>query len=369
MRRCSVLFTVIGSIFFVAACANDRNATQSFQKNANDGWQVALYSLQGADAPLIEEMLSEVRRGTYTGISSILVAHQGKIVIEEYFGAFDEHALHSTRSASKAVTSALVGIAIDHEFITSADEKLLPYFPEYEGEIEHWDERKRDISIDHLLSMTSGVRGNEDNMYPTGDWIKFYLDQPLAHAPGEVFSYATSGVVTLGNVITRASGQRIPAFANHYLFKPLGIVAYKWPITNSRGSQGLAMTGGGLHLRPRDMLKFGQLYLNGGRWNGKQLISEDWIEVSTSKHATSDLYGEDFGYLWRMIDRTIEGRPLRSYEAWGNGGQFIMVFPSIETVAVFTGENYGRFPEMEQPFVLMDKYILPTIVRQDVSNQ
>ena len=213
----------------------------------------------------------------------------------------------------------------------------------------------------HVLSMTSGIRGNEEAMYPSDDWIKFYLDQPLAAEPGEAFSYATSGVVTLGNVITRASGLRIPAFTNRYLFTPLGITDCRWSITNSLGSQGLAMTGGGLNLRPRGMAKFGQLYLNGGLWAGERLISEEWIHTSTRKHATSDLYGEDFGYLWRMIDRTIGGREFRSYEAWGNGGQFIMVFPEVELVAVFTGENYGLFPEMEQPFEMIEQYILPAL--------
>ena len=352
-------------VFLVSGCDVDRDPTQSFQTTENDGWQKVSLAEQGLSGALLSEMLTEISQETYTGISSVLVARKGQIIVEEYFGDFDEQTLHSTRSASKVLTSALIGIAIDQGFIAGVDNKILPYFPEYEGTIENWDERKRDISIAHILAMSSGVRGNEDNMYPTEDWIKFYLDQPLATAPGERFSYATSGVVTLGNIITRASDLRIPTFANRYLFEPLGIVAYKWPITNSRGSQGLAMTGGGLHLRPRDMLKFGQLYLNGGRWNGAQIISEEWIAASVTKHATSDLYGEDFGYLWRMIDRTIEGQLLRSYEAWGNGGQFIIVFPSIDVVVVFTGENYGRFPEMEQPFILLDKYILPTIVRQD----
>ena len=86
-----------------------------------------------------------------------------------------------------------------------------------------------------------------------------------------------------------------------------------------------------------------------------------WIEASTRKHAESDLYGEDFGYLWRMIDREVGGRNIRSFEAWGNGGQYIMVFPSLELVAVFTGENYGQFPEMERPFDMMDRFILPAV--------
>jgi CubicO group peptidase (beta-lactamase class C family) len=331
-------------------------------EQTDDGWRTSSLADQGIDPAPIAEMVKRIQAGDYTGINSVLLARGGALVLEEYFGGFDRNSLHSMRSASKIVTSALIGITIDLGHIETVDAPLLPYFPEYEGDIENWDERKRDITIAHILSMTSGVRGNEDAMYPTDDWIKFYLDQPLAATPGEAFSYATSGVVALGSVVTRASGLRIPAFADRYLFGPLGITAYRWPITNSRGSQGLAMTGGGLNLRPRDMAKLGQLYLNGGVWKGERLISQAWIRTSTKKHATSDLYGEDFGYLWRMIDRTVERRNVRSFEAWGNGGQFIMLFPSLDLVAVFTGENYGLFPEMEQPFEMVDRYVLPSMV-------
>jgi CubicO group peptidase (beta-lactamase class C family) len=166
----------------------------------------------------------------------------------------------------------------------------------------------------------------------------------------------------LGSIITRASGLRIPEFTNKYLFEPLSIDEYKWPITNSLGSQGLAMTGGGLHLTPRDMLKFGQLYANKGLWNGKRIISEKWINKSTAPHAISHLYSEGYGYLWRIIERVIQGKQIKSFEAWGNGGQFIMVFPSLNIVTVFTGENYGKFPQTEQPFILLDEFILPSIL-------
>ncbi len=331
-------------------------------EQTDDGWRTASLVDQDIDTAPILEMLNRSRAGEYEGVSSVLLARRGILVLEEYFDGSSRESLHSTRSASKAITSALVGIAIDRGYIESVDVPLLPFFPEYSDQIKHWDRRKQDITLAHILSMTSGVRGNEDAMYATDDWIKFYLDQPLAAAPGEMFSYATSGVVTLGSVITRASGLRVPAFADRYLFGPLGITDYRWPITNSLGNQGLAMTGGGLNLRPRDMLKFGQLYLNNGVWEGERLISEAWIGESTRKHATSDLYGEEFGYLWRMVNREVSGRTVRSFEAWGNGGQFILVFPSLELVAVFTGENYGRFPEMERPFDMMDRYVLPAML-------
>lgn len=327
----------------------------------DDGWETASLVAQDINAEPIIDMIARLDAGEYAGVSSVLLARGGKLVLEAYFDDWERDELHSTRSASKAVTSALVGIAIDQGFIDSVDTPLLPYFPEYDGQIANWDARKRDITLAHLLSMTSGVRGNEDAMYPEEDWIKFYLDQPLVADPGSTFSYATSGVVTLGNVITRASDLRVPAFTDRFLFEPMGITEYRWPITNSRGNQGLAMTGGGLKLRPRDMLKFGQLYLDDGEWRGQRLISSEWIAASTRKHATSNLYGEDFGYLWRMIDREVAGKPVRSFEAWGNGGQFIMVFPAFDLVAVFTGENYGQFPEMERPFELIDRFILPAM--------
>ncbi|MED5550369.1 MAG: serine hydrolase [Pseudomonadota bacterium] len=329
-----------------------------------DGWQTATPQAHGLDPAPLDAMVAEIRSEADIGISAVLLVHRGELVHETYFGEWGPDDLHNMRSASKTVTSALVGIAIDHGFIPSAEATVLDYFPEYEGEIANWDEAKRDITLAHILTMTSGVRGNEDAMYPTDDWIKFYFDQPLAHPPGEVFSYATSGVVTLGNVITRASGQRIPAFADAYLFGPLGITEYRWPITNSRGSQGLAMTGGGLSLRPRDMARFGQLYLDRGVWNGERILSEDWIAASVAPHAVSDLHGEDFGYLWRMRDWDVADRQVRSWEAWGNGGQFIMIFPDLELVAVFTGENYGRWPEMERPFALMEDYVLPVFAGQ-----
>ena len=368
IQRLYVAIT-IATIGILTACANHSEGLKSEHLDPQHThqeefeWHISSLEEEGIAPRLLNEMVLEVAAEPDIGISSVVIAYQGGVIFEDYYNDWQPEQLHTTRSASKAITSALVGIAIDQGFLESVDDPVLPFFPEYDGQIENWDERKRDITIGHILSMTSGVRNNEDNMYPTDDWIKFYLDQPLTADPGSEFSYATSGVVTLGNVITRGSGLRIPEFANKYLFEPLDISQQKWPITNSLGNQGLAMTGGGLHLTPRDMAKFGLLYLNNGRWAGRQIISESWIETSTERHSTSDLYGEDFGYLWRMIDRQVLGQNIRSFEAWGNGGQFIMVFPSLDLVVAWTGENYGKFPEMERPFPLTENYILPTVIK------
>ncbi|WP_395342285.1 serine hydrolase domain-containing protein [Ningiella sp. W23] len=353
------LLTVFGCHF----ASTDETGTTLKPQKRSDGWQVSSLADKNFDTNLLMNMMEAIEKGKYVGISSVLIAKNNELVFEAYPGKFGINDIHSTRSASKSITSVLVGIAIDKGYLSSEHEKVLPMFPEYEGKIAAWSEQKLDISLHHLLSMTSGVKGNESAMYHSDDWIKFFFDQPLVNTPGRAFSYATSGAVVLGNVITRGSKKRIPEFSNTYLFEPLGITEYKWPITNSLGSQGLAMTGGGLQLRPRDMLKIGQLYLNNGTWNGQQVVSKRWIEKSVYPHSVSDLYGEGYGYLWRIIERKINGKPLISYEAWGNGGQFIMVFPELELVTVFTGENYGKFPETEQPFELLDKFILPVFLK------
>ena len=322
-------------------------------------WKVSSLAEHKITQTSIGEMVGMLEKGEFPGITSVLLVHKNELVLERYFEGVRREDLQNTRSASKTITSALVGIALDRGELESVDQKVLPMFPEYQRAAANDDARKETITIAHLLSMSSGVQGNEDAMYPTDDWVGFYFDQPLFAKPGTRFSYATSGVVVLGSVITRASDLRIPDYANRHLFEPLGIRSYKWPISNSRGSQGLAMTGGGLHLRPRDMAKFGQLYLDGGMWNGKRILSQAWVERSTTKHTTSDLYGEDYGYLWRMLERESSAGKVRSFEAWGNGGQFIMVFPELDLVAVFTGTNYWKMPEMEQPFRLIEQFILP----------
>jgi len=322
-------------------------------------WATATPKDHGIASVSLDTMVEHLEDGAYPGITSVLLVHEGELVLEHYFEGATREGLQNTRSASKTVTSALVGIALDRGELSAVDQPVLSLFPEYADAALEKDRRKGAITLAHLLTMSSGVRGNEDAMYPTDDWVGFYWDQPLVAEPGKRFSYATSGAVVLGSVVTRASDLRVPDFANAHLFEPMGIRSYKWPISNSRGSQGLAMTGGGLHLRPRDMAKFGQLYLNGGVWRGKRLLSADWVKRSTTKQATSDLYGEDYGYFWRMMSRVGPKGPVRSYEAWGNGGQFIMVFPALDLVAVFTGTNYGKMPEMEQPFTLIEKFVLP----------
>ena len=237
MHKKVLQFMLAFSLLILAGCTPKvDDAGYSYQPPpiTKDGWETSSLVEQNFELAPIVEMVEQVRSGHYVGISSVVLARRGYLVLDEYFGLGERDTIHTTRSASKAITSALIGIAIDHKFVASVDEPLLPFFPEYKGKISHWDEAKNKITLSHFLSMTSGVSGNEDAMYPTEDWTQFYFDQPLANKPGETFSYATSG-----GVISSSSGLNVEEFTNQYLFGPLGITKYFWPGT----SRGLVMTG------------------------------------------------------------------------------------------------------------------------------
>ncbi len=191
MHRNIVKFiSVLLPLTFIGCTSKEYEADYSYQPPiiTKDGWKASSLIEQNIEIAPIVEMVEKVRAGHYVGISSIVLARRGILVLDEYFGVGERDTIHTTRSASKALTSAMVGIAIDHKLIASVDEPLLSFFPEYKEKISHWDEAKDGITLSHILSMTSGVKGNEDAMYPTDDWTQFYFEQPLTHKPGEHFS-------------------------------------------------------------------------------------------------------------------------------------------------------------------------------------
>jgi len=264
----------------------------------------------------------------YGRITSILVSRRGEIEDERYPSG-DAETRRNTRSVTKTVTGMLVGIAgID------PGARVLSLLPP--REIANADPRKDAITVEHFLTMTSalecddfvpGSAGNEERMYPTKDWVRFTLDLPLRASGG--FSYCTGGVVTLGAVLEAVTGEPVQTFAQRLLFDPLGIEAPEW----QRTPTGLAMTGGGLALRTRDLLALGQLYLDGGR----SIVPREWVERSTRPHVRADEANE-YGYLWWL-------RRIGGHACWamsGMGGNRVAVFPELEAVVVVTSENFGR---------------------------
>jgi CubicO group peptidase (beta-lactamase class C family) len=349
------------------------------------------------DEELVLAAMDRIRDGTYPNVHSVLLVKDGRLVFEAYFDgyAFDylgdefrgEHtefgidSLHNLASVTKSFTSALVGIAIEQGFIQDVNEPVFAFFPEYAGLKTGPHGR---ITLEHLLTMTSNLEWNELEVWlgdPRHDLIQLFivpdpleyiLAKPLVAEPGTTWYYNGGGVNLLGEVIRKASGMRIDDFSAKYLFAPLGITEYQWDHINPD----IIHASGNLKLRPRDMAKFGQLFLNGGTWKGERIVPGEWVKRSTSAQVAipwdsladplgdeyvdlSQTEGDRYGYLWWLKTYDVNAQKIPSFYADGWGGQNIIVFPSLELVAVFTGGNYVG-PEPVDDIVT--RYVLPAVL-------
>jgi CubicO group peptidase (beta-lactamase class C family) len=310
-------------------------------------------------------------------IHSLLIARHGKLVLEEYFYGFKREQPHDMRSASKTFAPLLVGIARNKGAKIDIDTPVYSQFPEYK-EFANPDPRKSKITVRDLITMTPGLAcddndeaspGNEDVMQQQkaqSDWYKYTLDLPMARDPGgDQAVYCSAGINLLGGIIRNATHAWLPEFFYENVAKPLQIKTYHWNLMPT----GDGYAGGGLYLRPRDQLKLGQLYLNGGVWNGKRVISKDWVERSTSRQST---FGKtlgadhDYGYGWHLYHFEVGDRSYRAYAAGGNGGQIVMVIPDLDLVVGFTGGAYGEFPKWYKwQTELVPQFIIPATVKNN----
>ncbi|HYJ40596.1 MAG TPA: serine hydrolase [Steroidobacteraceae bacterium] len=329
--------------------------------DTGDGWSVSSPTAESMDSPAVLGTLQSIRDGRFSGVDALVVVRHGRLAAEGYFNGYGPETLHDLRSTGKSFTSALAGIAIEQRLF-ALDDPIATLIPQFENHA-NMDARKRAITIRHLLDMRSGLecndwssasRGNEERMYNTRDWVGFILDLPMVNDPGAVASYCTGGVVVLGQVIAWRSGMALDAYAAAYLFAPLGIQQSTW----RRSPDGSATGGGGLRLRPRDAARFGQLYLNGGVWNGARVVPADW--VTRSRERVTTLGNDGYGLLWWKRSFAHRGVMVESFFTSGNGGNFIFVFPALDLIAVFTGSNYNS-PMGDQPFDIVGNYILPAV--------
>jgi CubicO group peptidase (beta-lactamase class C family) len=343
----------------------------------NNGWT----SLGAADSGLSEAKLramsAAVRSAEFKKIGSILVARHGKLAYEDYMEG-DANSLRDTRSATKTITGVLVGIAIDEKKLSGVDAKVLALLPDHARRLQNPDPRKAAITIEDFLTMSSPLecddwndasRGNEERMYLVEDWAQFILDLPIrghmhvgeqAEAPpyGRYFSYCTGGVFTLSEVLEKSTGMRADRYAQQKLFALLGINNAQWVYS----PMNIPQTGGGLRLSSRDLLKIGQLYLDGGRWLGRQIVSDDWVRNSTRPHARIDETTE-YGYLWWLKSFKSGERSYPAFFMTGNGGNKVVVIPELELVVVITSTNYNTHGMHEQTEKLLTDYILASVER------
>ena len=331
--------------------------------NPNDQWTLVTPASVGMDAATLAQTRGVL--GGNTGVSAMLVTRHGQPVFEQYWNGFDKDTLHDMRSATKSVTSLLVGIAIDQHALGGVDDTVASWLAaDYPGA----PVLSRGLVLENLLTMRSGLAcndwdatspGMEANMYKARDWVAFWLDLSQKYAPDTVTSYCTGNPVVLGHVLANATHQSVTAFAQARLLGPLGITSAVWN-TYDNGTQ--TDTGGHMHMRPRDMAKIGQLALQRGQWNGTQLVSSAWMDVSTSRITEFDDDPDDgYGYLWWHGSVSWQGQPLDMFYANGAGGQYIFVVPQLDLVAVFTGENYADDGSQLVPFSVLQNDIVAAV--------
>ena len=343
----------------------------------DDGWETASLASVGMDAGRLIRLMDTLLEAEEHRIHGVLVVKDGKLVFEEYFSGykfslaqqgeyivFDRDTLHNLASVTKSITSALVGIALDRGSIASLNERAFTYFPEY---ADLSGGGKNEIRLEHLITMTSGLQWDEETYwYPdprndivqlflVDDPIRFVLAKPLVAEPGTQFHYSGGCTNVLGEIVSKAAFTGLDDFSEQFLFTPLGVTDFEWQYLPG----GVVFASGDLRLRPRDMAKFGYMYLSRGTWGEARVLSQNWIDVSTSRHIPLDWgWTDGYGYGWWTQTYATAGGAVETYFAAGWGGQQISVVPELDMVVVFTGGGYYEDPLLS-PDEMMRDYVLP----------
>lgn len=328
----------------------------------NDGWKISKLKNHQKLQPLEDSIRAKKLANTH----SILIAKNGKLVYENYFDGFNHNIPHDQRSASKSISSALIGIAIDKQLMNSEDDFLYQYIPkEYQYTK---DSLKANIKLKDLLTMSSGLdaidtkrdsKASEQAYQNSPNWLKTVLEAPMLYKAGTVSNYGSANPYLLGIALNEVTEKPAQLFINQNLLKPLQIINY----TIQKDITGIPYFGGGMYITPRDMLKFGELYRCKGMWNGKRVISKNWVEKSFKKyHKLQNTRDKnDYGFLWWHKNYPVKGKTIASIEARGNGGQYIFVVPKLKLVCVITSGNF-RNGKTKQPETIFEDYILPVFV-------
>jgi CubicO group peptidase (beta-lactamase class C family) len=338
----------------------------------HDGITTSTLEDVGMNRAVIKQIIEDIDSGFYPNRHSLLIYKNNKLVLEKYFAGEDKrptgeigivkhdvNTLHSLRSISKSVVSACIGIAIAQGKIKGVNQKVFDFFKEYEA---FNIGTKKDLTIEHLLTMSSGLEWNEDvpydnpenseiQMTASKDPLAYILSRPMATVPGTEWKYNGGTTQLLGEIIKRVSGQSVAEFANENIFTKLGITEYYWlsfPGTdNPRAASGLG-------LRTRDLLKFGILYQDGGKWKGQQIMPQHWVEQSfTSK--VSRASGGGYGYQFWIFNDSIQGKAMEWPAAVGNGDQRIFFDKKNDLLVVMTAGNYNRWDIKNNAYLILRK--------------
>jgi len=358
-------------------------------ENINDGLDVGTLEEVNIDTSLIKKSVNKIYSGKYDEVHSMLIYKDDKLVFESYFPGhrykwdgpghhgewvnWNRDMLHGTKSVTKSITSICIGIAIDQGFIEGVHQSIFDYLPEHQHLKTNGKEK---ITIEHLLTMTSGLEWDEWGAplnsskndivglwFHCKDQVACILERPIKNEPGTSFTYSGGNMIVLGEILKHATNMKIDAFSRKYLFEPLGIDSSIWAL---RFDNGVIEAAGGLELTPRAMTKIGVTFLNKGVWNGKQIVSKQWVKKSALPFpgnqrinipgVASGRHG--YSYSWWTKTYTSSGRKISMFNAGGWGGQKIMVLPDLNTIVVFTG---GKYTSNVKVFRILENYIIPAI--------
>jgi CubicO group peptidase (beta-lactamase class C family) len=384
-----ILPFIILLVFYSCKQANDPGQentpayTYKVPEQVGDGWETAHANDEGINLNPLIDMMNNYFGIYYRDVHGILIIKNGKVVFEEYFPGhdfgpgsgykgrylnFNRDTLHCMHSVTKSFASTCIGLALDMGFIPDVNQRLFSFFPEF-GYLRDADKDK--VTIEHLLTMTSGFQWNEGDL-PLSDLnndltrlirstnpIQYILEKPIVAEPGSTYYYSGGDTNLLGEIVNRATGLNADLFSSPHLFTKLGITNYYW--TYFPYAEGVVYVSGDIYLRPRDMAKFGLLFLNEGVWQGERIISKEWVNQATQKRITfrDPGYNTGYGYQWWRKKYTVNNKDFYAYCALGWGGQAIMIFSQLNSVFVFTGGNYVTYVPVDH---IVSTYILSSFL-------
>lgn len=332
----------------------------------NSGWEISNLEINPQKIKMLNK---EIASYNLKEITSVVAIYDGKLLIEEYFNDAGRNTLHDTRSAGKSFASTLMGIAINDGYIKNENKTLSSFYNLHQ--YANYDTKKDSIKIKDLLTMSSSFEGsdahsdspgNEENMYPTDNWVKFTLDLPTdpTKTNGGKWDYFTAGVILLGDILDKNVPDGLEKYADQKLFSPLNITNYQWQYT----PQKVANTAGSLQMTSLDYAKYAQLYKNNGVWKGKQIVPKLWIEKTFTRQI--EIPGKDkefYSYLFWNKTVTYNNKNYETYYCAGNGGNEFIIFKDLPIVIIITSKAFNKPYGHPQADKIVHDYLLPAILK------
>ena len=395
-HRCRVIALVLIIITAQACRVQPEASVAASGVFPEDSWPVATPESQGIHPAVIDSIHTEMQAGLFGNMDHFLLIRNGYVIADYSYEQdyesiasnydttnhqynydhpawhpfYQDTKLHTLQSVTKSVTSAALGIAVDEGLLEGPDTPMMSMFGGYEQDFT--DERRSQVTLEDLLTMRAGIDWNEMIAYSdstnsciimeaSDEWIQYVLDQPMREEPGYRFDYNSGVSVLLGKLVGISTGMRVDQWTKERLFEPIGIDEYYWKITPDNEVD----TEGGLYLTSHDLARIGYLFLKRGRWEDKQIISEEWVEASISPlvadvNPFSDQNDAGYGYQW-WVPVQSEGQ-TKIFAGNGYGGQFVLVAPEYDIVAVFNSWNIHERPE-KSTYSLLQERILPAVIR------